>query len=84
MGNHIFVKLFLNIDRKAPKLLLLLYNYIRLYKKAASGFDFGLWEVPKQENMHFHFHAFSGWGTSPGPKSNPKAVFYLSLIKLHK
>ena len=24
---------------------------------------------------HFHFHAFSGWGTSQRPKLNLKAVF---------
>ena len=27
------------------------------------------------KNMHYYFHSFSSWGTSPGPKLNPKAVF---------
>ena len=32
--------------------------------KNAFGIDFGAQEVPKLINMHFHFYAFSGWGTS--------------------
>ena len=42
-------------------------NYIRLYQKTTFGFKFGLREGPNQktdENMHLHFHAFSGRGTS--------------------
>ena len=31
--------------------------------------NFGLREVPELENMHFHFHAFSSWGTSRGQRS---------------
>ena len=31
--------------------------------------------MPKLENMHFHFHKFSGCGTFQGPKSVFKAVF---------
>ena len=50
-------------------------NYITLYEKNAFGFNFGPWEVPELENMHFHFHAFSGWGTSRDKKSGLKAVF---------
>ena len=69
---HFFT--FLNIDRNAPKKIQN-RKYIRLYEKNAFGFNFGPREVPKLENMHFHFHAFSGWGTSRGPKLNPKAVF---------
>ena len=50
-----------------------LCNYIVLYKKTAFKFNFGPWEVPKLENMHFH--AFSGWVTSIGSKAILKAVF---------
>ena len=60
-------------------------NHIGLYQKTAFKFIFGLWEVPKLENswnMHFHFHAFSGWDTSQSPKLNPKAVFWWSPIYL--
>ena len=32
--------------------------------------------MPQPENMQFHFHAFSGWGTSQGPKLNLKAFSY--------
>ena len=39
--------------------------------KTAFGNHFGPWEVPKLENLYFHFHAFSG----RGPKLFPKAVF---------
>ena len=46
-----------------------------LYEKTAFGFYFGPREVTKLENIRFHFHAFSSWGTSKGPKLNPKAVF---------
>ena len=42
-------------------------NYIVLYEKNAFIFNFGPQEVPNQENMHCHFHALFGWGTSPGP-----------------
>ena len=31
--------------------------------------------VPELENMHFHFHAFSSWGTSRRRKSVFKAFF---------
>ena len=31
-------------------------NYIALYYKTAFKSDFGPWEVPNLENMHFHFH----------------------------
>ena len=41
-------------------------NHIGLDWKTASRINFGPREVPKQENMHFHFHAFSAWGTSRG------------------
>ena len=42
-------------------------------RKTLFRFDFGPRKVPQPENMHFHFHAFSGWGTSRGPKLNLKA-----------
>ena len=32
-------------------------------------------EVPKLENLHFHFQVFSGWDTSWGQKLILKAVF---------
>ena len=50
-------------------------NYIVLNEKKALRFNFGPWEVPQPKNMHFHFYAFSGWGTSQGPKLNLKAFF---------
>ena len=62
---QIFVLTLLNIDQNAPKKKLNCI-YIVLYDKNAFTFDFGPWEVPQRENMHFHFHAFSGWGTSRG------------------
>ena len=45
------------------------------FEKNAFRFDFGSCKVPQPENMHFYFHAFSGWGTSLGPKLNLKAFF---------
>ena len=39
-------------------------NYIELCVKTAFRNNFGPREVPKLENLHFHFHAFSGWGIS--------------------
>ena len=50
-------------------------NYIGLYEKTAPRFDFGPRKVPQPENMHFHIHAFYGWGTSRGPKLNQNAFF---------
>ena len=37
--------------------------------------NFGPRDVPKLENLHFHFYAFSGWATFRGPKLFLKAVF---------
>ena len=45
------------------------------YEETAFRFDFGPCKVPQPENMHFNSHAFSGWGTSRGPKLNLKAFF---------
>ena len=53
----------------------LLRNYIELYEKTDFGFNFGPWDVPKLENMHFHSHAISRWSTSWGQQSNQKAIF---------
>ena len=50
-------------------------NYIVLDEKNAFRFNLGPREVPQPENMNSHFHAFSGWGTSQGPKLNLKAFF---------
>ena len=69
---HFFT--FPNTDRKGPKKIQN-SNYIALYQKTALRTDIGLREVPELENMRFHFHAFSGWGTSRGQKSVFKAVF---------
>ena len=41
---------------------------------------FGLREVPKLENLHFHFHAFSGWSTSWGPNFFWKQFLIKSYI----
>ena len=38
--------------------------------------------LDQPENMHFHLHAFSGWGTSKGPKLNMKAFFLSNTIFL--
>ena len=65
---------FLNIDQNTPKKIQNI-NYIELYQKAALKTSFGLQEVPELENIHFHFHAFSSWGTSRGRKSVFKAFF---------
>ena len=43
-------------------------TYIGLYDKNASRFDFKHRKVLQPENMHFYFHAFSGWGSSQDPK----------------
>ena len=37
---------------------LVVSNCIRLCVKTALGNNFGPWEVPKLENLYFHFHAF--------------------------
>ena len=54
---------------------------IGLCVKTAFGNNFGPREVPKLKNLHIHFLAFSGWGTSRCPKLFPKAVFTPSLIE---
>ena len=46
-------------------------NYIGLYGKTAFRNYFG----PQEVHLHFHFHVFSGWGTSRGLKTFPKAAF---------
>ena len=79
MKNQFKKKTFFNIRQNAQKSIYLC-NYIVLYKKTALRFNFGLWEVPNLENVHFHFHAFFGWGTSRGPKLDPKVVFLKSTI----
>ena len=48
--------------------------------QSAFGINFGPWEVPKLENLHFHFHAFYGCGTSRGPRLILKAVLKPSPI----
>ena len=55
-------------------------NYIGLCVKTAFRNNFGPREVPKLENLNFHFHAFSGWDTSRGPKLFLKAFFTQSPI----
>ena len=50
-------------------------NYIGLCVKTVFRNNFGHQEVLKLENLHCHFHAFSGWGTSGSPKQFLKAVF---------
>ena len=37
--------------------------------------DFGPREVPKLENLNFHFNPFFGWGTYRRPKSVLKTDF---------
>ena len=64
----------LNIGRNAPSFLKN-NNYIVLYGKTAFRFDFGTCKVPTPEYMHFHFHAFSDWGTSRGPKLFLKVLY---------
>ena len=66
---------FKNTDQNAPKKIILNCNYIALHLKSAFKTDFGPREVPELENLHFHFHVFSGWGTSKSPKSVLKEVF---------
>ena len=53
--------IYLNTDRKAPKKFLN-SNYLALCEKTTLETAFGPQEVPKLKNIHFHFHAFSGWG----------------------
>ena len=55
---------------KRPLTKILNINYIGLYGTTTFGNDF----KPQEVHLHFYFHAFSGWGTSQGPKSIPKAV----------
>ena len=58
-------------------------NYIGLDWKTAFRINFEPWEVPKlKKKLHFHFHAFSGWGTSRGQKLILKAVFKSSPVKI--
>ena len=73
MENHFFVDaIFLDetLNKKNYNI-----NYIGPNKKDSFRINFGPQEVPKLENMHFHFHAFSGWGTSRVLKLILKAVF---------
>ena len=67
---------FLNTYRNAPQFFFN-SNFITLYGKNAFRNDLGPWEVPKLQNLHFHFYAFSGWGTSRGPKSFPKFMIQI-------
>ena len=55
-------------------------NCIGLCVKTAFENNFGPPAVPKLENLHFQCHAFSGWGTSQGPKLFPKAFITQSPI----
>ena len=77
VGNSFFKRHFLR--QNAPQMF---FNsiYIGLCVKTAFRKNFGSREVPKLENLHFQFHAFSGWGTSQGPKLFWKAVFTQSPI----
>ena len=68
----------LNIGQNAPQKIKN-SNYIVLHGKNAFRFNFRPREVPQPENMHFRFHAFSGWGTSRGPKLNLKAFSHKVL-----
>ena len=77
MGNPFFY--FLKYQTKCSKKIVN-SNYIALYQKTAFETDFGPREIPKLENLPFHFHAFSGWGTSQSPNSVLEAVF---LIKCY-
>ena len=83
MGNS-FLKLdFLRIHNS---LCCFNSNYIRViktnnnkkHKKLKNHFK--PLEVPKLENLHFHFQAGYGWGTSQGRKFIPKTIFKLSVI----
>ena len=73
MGNPFFD--FVKYRPRHPKKIIYNSDYLVLYEKNAFRFDFGPREVPQPENLHFHFHAFLGWGTSRGPKGNLKAFF---------
>ena len=42
--------------------------------------DFRPKEVLKIENLHFHFNAFSGWGTSGGPK----LVYIITILNFFR
>ena len=77
MGSPIFEPPFLR--RNAPKKIKI-SNYIGLCVKTTFRNNLGPREVLKLENLYFHFHAFSGWGTSGSPKLFLKAVFTQSPI----
>ena len=77
-SNHIFKiqekSIFLNaifIEKK-----IIVSNYVGLDLKPAFGINFGPQEVPKPENLLLHFHAYSGWSTSRGPKMYSESSFF--------
>ena len=62
MGNPIFEEQF--FKTKTLQIFLKNSKYIALCVKTAFRNNFGPLKVPKLENPHFHFHVFSGWGSS--------------------
>ena len=56
-------------------------SFIVLYEKTALRFDFGPRKVPQPENMHFHFHALSGWGTFQGQKLNQTKAMIVNFTE---
>ena len=61
---------------KCSTKILLNINYIGLNWKTAYRINFGPREMPKLENLYFHFNALSGWGNSRGPKTFLNKVPY--------
>ena len=73
MGNPFFLFSHYRQKRSKKKIRTVIKSdFMRTFFR----FDFGPGKVPQPKNMHFHFHAFYGWGTFQGPKLNLKAVFH--------
>ena len=50
-------------------------------KKTVFGMDFVLQKMPQLENMHFHFCAFSDWGTFKG-QNNVDSIFFCKVCNI--
>ena len=74
MRNPFFQTPFFLDDTPPPNKLTIVIIQ-KLIKKLFTESIFAPREVPKLENLQFHFHAFSGCGTSRGQKFIVQTVF---------
>ena len=81
MGNPFFKAPFIQTKRSKK---IQNNKYIGICVKTAFINNFGPREVPKLGNLHFHLHAFSGWGTSRGPLLMLIHTSEISICQAHQ